>query len=111
MELCKWTIDLGALPSFQQNASTPNSNGFYTGASFILLLWLANSVGALAQEVQAGDGETLEAARLVPAQVRVVLSPSMCSRMQYLSRHHRLKLFWRGACQVCLRKNVAVGLY
>ncbi len=31
-ELCKWTIDLGALPSFQQNASIPNSTGFYTGA-------------------------------------------------------------------------------
>ncbi|KAH9922307.1 actin-like ATPase domain-containing protein [Epithele typhae] len=29
-ELCKWTIDLGALPSFQQNASVPNANGFYT---------------------------------------------------------------------------------
>lgn len=32
-ELCQWTIDLGALPSFQQNANSPNSNGFYTGAS------------------------------------------------------------------------------
>ena len=38
MELCKWTIDLGALPSFQQNASVPNSNGFYTGTSNFLRL-------------------------------------------------------------------------
>lgn len=31
MELCKWTVDLGVLPSFQQNAGMPQPNGFYTG--------------------------------------------------------------------------------
>lgn len=30
-ELCKWTVDLGVLPTFQQNANMPNRNGFYTG--------------------------------------------------------------------------------
>ncbi|CAL1697945.1 unnamed protein product [Somion occarium] len=30
MELCKWTVDLGVLPSFQQNVSIPQPNGFYT---------------------------------------------------------------------------------
>ncbi|KAF8591765.1 actin-like ATPase domain-containing protein [Ramaria rubella] len=29
-ELCKWTVDLGSLPSFQQQASIPQPNGFYT---------------------------------------------------------------------------------
>lgn len=29
-ELCKWSVDLGMLPSFQQNAAMPNPNGFYT---------------------------------------------------------------------------------
>jgi len=29
-ELCRWTVDLGVLPSFQQNANIPSSNGFYT---------------------------------------------------------------------------------
>ncbi|KIJ47170.1 hypothetical protein M422DRAFT_164320 [Sphaerobolus stellatus SS14] len=29
-ELCKWTVDLGALPSFQYQASIPQPNGFYT---------------------------------------------------------------------------------
>jgi hypothetical protein len=29
-ELCKWTVDLGALPSFQQNANSPQPTGFYT---------------------------------------------------------------------------------
>ncbi|KAI6046624.1 actin-like ATPase domain-containing protein [Pisolithus marmoratus] len=31
MELCKWTVDLSTLPSFQRNASIPQPNGFYTG--------------------------------------------------------------------------------
>jgi len=30
MELCKWTVDLSTLPTFQQNASLPQGNGFYT---------------------------------------------------------------------------------
>jgi len=29
-ELCKWTVDLGILPTFQQNSQMPNPNGFYT---------------------------------------------------------------------------------
>jgi hypothetical protein len=32
VELCKWTVDIGSLPSFQENASMPAQNGFYTGA-------------------------------------------------------------------------------
>ena len=30
-ELCKWTVDLSVLPSFQRAADTPSHNGFYTG--------------------------------------------------------------------------------
>ena len=77
MELCKWTIDLGALPSFQQNASTPNSNGFYTGASFVFPSQ-ANGAGALGQEgeAQAGGSAVLEATTLAAAQARVAFSPS-----------------------------------
>jgi len=30
MYSCKWTVDLGSLPSFQQQAAVPNPNGFYT---------------------------------------------------------------------------------
>lgn len=30
-ELCKWTVDLSVLPSFQQNMTVSPSNGFYTG--------------------------------------------------------------------------------
>lgn len=33
MELCKWTVDLSTLPSFRQNASVAQPNGFYTGES------------------------------------------------------------------------------
>ncbi|KAF8556771.1 actin-like ATPase domain-containing protein [Imleria badia] len=29
-ELCKWTVDLSSLPTFQQNANIPQPNGFYT---------------------------------------------------------------------------------
>ncbi|KAH0833971.1 D-arabinono-1,4-lactone oxidase-domain-containing protein [Lanmaoa asiatica] len=29
-ELCKWTVDLSSLPTFQQNAGIPQPNGFYT---------------------------------------------------------------------------------
>jgi hypothetical protein len=31
VELCKWTVDIGSLPSFQENASMPTHDGFYTG--------------------------------------------------------------------------------
>ena len=31
VELCKWTVDIGSLPSFQENAGMPTQNGFYTG--------------------------------------------------------------------------------
>ena len=31
VELCKWQVDLSSLPSFQQNASNPHPNGFFTG--------------------------------------------------------------------------------
>lgn len=34
MELCKWTVDLGNLPSFQHQANIAQS-GFYTGECFI----------------------------------------------------------------------------
>jgi hypothetical protein len=37
VELCKWTVDIGSLPSFQENASMPSQNGFYTGALIALL--------------------------------------------------------------------------
>lgn len=33
MELCKWTVDLGNLPSFQHQANIAQS-GFYTGERF-----------------------------------------------------------------------------
>jgi hypothetical protein len=29
-ELCKWTVDLSSLPTFKQNASMLQMNGFYT---------------------------------------------------------------------------------
>ncbi|GLB44621.1 putative actin-like ATPase domain-containing protein [Lyophyllum shimeji] len=29
-ELCKWTVDLSSLPTFQQNAAVPQAGGFYT---------------------------------------------------------------------------------
>ncbi|RDB19633.1 Heat shock protein 12B [Hypsizygus marmoreus] len=29
-ELCKWTVDLSSLPTFQQNAAVPQPGGFYT---------------------------------------------------------------------------------
>lgn len=30
-ELCRWTVDLGTLPTFQQHANASNPSGFYTG--------------------------------------------------------------------------------
>lgn len=35
-ELCKWTVDLTSLPSFQQQARLLQPNGFYTGSSQIV---------------------------------------------------------------------------
>jgi hypothetical protein len=37
LELCKWTVDLGQLPSFRLNAATPRPNGFYTGGSNLIV--------------------------------------------------------------------------
>ncbi|KAI0370869.1 actin-like ATPase domain-containing protein [Pilatotrama ljubarskyi] len=51
-ELCKWTIDLGALPSFQQNSSVPNSNGFYTEFELGLELDSAEVRGVLIYQGQ-----------------------------------------------------------
>jgi len=36
VELCKWTVDLGSLPSFQENSNMPHPNGFYTGQSCVV---------------------------------------------------------------------------
>lgn len=36
-ELCKWTVDLSSLPTFQQNAASPQMGGFYTGVYEFLL--------------------------------------------------------------------------
>jgi len=30
-ELCKWTVDLSSLPTFQRNSIAPQPGGFYTG--------------------------------------------------------------------------------
>ncbi|TFK82502.1 actin-like ATPase domain-containing protein [Polyporus arcularius HHB13444] len=51
-ELCKWTIDLGALPSFQHNASIPNSTGFYTEFELGLELDSAEVRGVLIYQGQ-----------------------------------------------------------
>ncbi|OBZ74645.1 Heat shock protein 12B [Grifola frondosa] len=52
MELCKWTIDLGALPSFQQSASTPQASGFYTEFELGLELDSAEVRGVLIYQGQ-----------------------------------------------------------
>jgi hypothetical protein len=31
IELCRWTVDISSLPSFQENANVPAHDGFYTG--------------------------------------------------------------------------------
>lgn len=38
IELCRWTVDLGSLPGFQQNANNPQPGGFYTGKTDNLLI-------------------------------------------------------------------------
>jgi hypothetical protein len=40
-EICKWTVDLAPLPSFQQAAAGSQFGGFYTGA---LVLYYSNEV-------------------------------------------------------------------
>ncbi|KAI0738739.1 hypothetical protein BC629DRAFT_1566138, partial [Irpex lacteus] len=51
-ELCKWTVDLSVLPSFQENASMPNPNGFYTEFELGLELDSAEVRGVLIHEGQ-----------------------------------------------------------
>ncbi|KAJ3486412.1 hypothetical protein NLI96_g4257 [Meripilus lineatus] len=51
-ELCKWTVDLGVLPTFQQNSGMPNRNGFYTEFELGLELDSAEVRGILIHEGQ-----------------------------------------------------------
>lgn len=52
MELCKWTVDLSTLPSFRQNASVPQPNGFYTEFELGLEMDSAEVRGVLFYEGQ-----------------------------------------------------------
>ncbi|KAI0270643.1 actin-like ATPase domain-containing protein [Gloeopeniophorella convolvens] len=52
VELCKWTVDIGSLPSFQENASMPTQNGFYTDFELGLELDSAEVRGILLYEGQ-----------------------------------------------------------
>ncbi|KAI6113468.1 hypothetical protein EDD16DRAFT_1137510 [Pisolithus croceorrhizus] len=52
MELCKWTVDLTTLPSFRQNASMPQRNGFYTEFELGLEMDSAEVRGVLFYEGQ-----------------------------------------------------------
>ncbi|KAI0656294.1 actin-like ATPase domain-containing protein [Cubamyces menziesii] len=52
MELCQWTIDLGALPSFQRHASAPTPDGFYTEFELGLELDSAEVRGVLIYQGQ-----------------------------------------------------------
>lgn len=52
MELCKWTVDLSTLPSFQQNANIPHRNGFYTEFELGLEMDSAEVRGVLFYEGQ-----------------------------------------------------------
>ncbi|KAF8488899.1 actin-like ATPase domain-containing protein [Gautieria morchelliformis] len=55
-ELCKWTVDLGSLPSFQQQASIPQPNGFYTNFELGLSVDSAEVRGVLIYDDQeVGD--------------------------------------------------------
>lgn len=51
-ELCKWTVDLGSLPSFQENSNMPHPNGFYTEFELGLELDSAEVRGILIYEGQ-----------------------------------------------------------
>ncbi|KAK4049950.1 hypothetical protein OIV83_003774 [Microbotryomycetes sp. JL201] len=46
-ELCRWTVDLAALPSFQWNAQSSTGNGFYTEFDLGLVLDSAEVIGVL----------------------------------------------------------------
>ncbi|KAH9982005.1 actin-like ATPase domain-containing protein [Russula compacta] len=50
VELCKWTVDISSLPSFQENASMPTPNGFYTDFELGLELDGAEVRGVLLYE-------------------------------------------------------------
>ncbi|KIJ61239.1 hypothetical protein HYDPIDRAFT_97047 [Hydnomerulius pinastri MD-312] len=52
MELCKWTVDLSTLPTFQRNASIPQPNGFYTEFELGLEMDSAEVRGVLFYEGQ-----------------------------------------------------------
>jgi len=52
LELCHWTVDLGSLPSFQENSNMPNPNGFYTEFELGLELDSAEVRGILIYEGQ-----------------------------------------------------------
>lgn len=51
-QLCKWTVDLGSLPSFQENSNMPHPNGFYTEFELGLELDSAEVRGILIYEGQ-----------------------------------------------------------
>jgi hypothetical protein len=51
-ELCKWTVDLTSLPTFQRNISIPQPNGFYTEFELGLELDSAEVRGILLYEGQ-----------------------------------------------------------
>jgi len=51
-ELCKWTVDIGSLPTFQKNASISQPNGFYTEFELGLELDSAEVRGILLYEGQ-----------------------------------------------------------
>ncbi|KAK4046962.1 hypothetical protein OIO90_006380 [Microbotryomycetes sp. JL221] len=46
-ELCRWTVDLASLPSFQWNASQSGNTGFYTEFDLGLVLDSAEVIGVL----------------------------------------------------------------
>ncbi|OJA20948.1 hypothetical protein AZE42_03492 [Rhizopogon vesiculosus] len=51
-ELCKWTVNLSSLPTFQQNASIPQPNGFFTEFELGLEIDSAEVRGVLYYEGQ-----------------------------------------------------------
>jgi len=51
-ELCKWTVDIGSLPTFQRNANASRQNGFYTEFELGLELDSAEVRGILLYEGQ-----------------------------------------------------------
>ncbi|KIJ18146.1 hypothetical protein PAXINDRAFT_167416 [Paxillus involutus ATCC 200175] len=51
-ELCKWTVDLSTLPTFQHNANNPQPNGFYTEFELGLEMDSAEVRGVLFYEGQ-----------------------------------------------------------